>query len=332
MTLSRPIAITVLVLLAVARTASPTAEPESASVMWRLTEQQYRNSVADIFGDDIEIRGVIRASAMTQADMQEYGRMAREIAAQIVDPRHRDVLVGCVPRDATLADDACAMSFFRSTGRFVFRRPLATSEVHAQILAAREATRSSRDFYAGLGASLAAMLSSPRFIFDIDVDEPVSAKSSARRLDAYSKASRLSFFLWNTTPDIVLLDAAAKGELHTASLLAKQVDRLLASPRVDARIKTFFSESSGDGDGCGANPVLVEHEMRLKPQVAVCLARKVAESGLRQPLSPAETVWAAELASLLTKSGYDMRPMLREIATSAAFFRVTSSTNAAAVR
>jgi hypothetical protein len=315
-------AVVLLVLMSVARAASPTAEPEPAGAMWRLTEQQYRNAIADIFGEDIEIRGVVRGSAMTQADMQEYGRMAREIAAQIVDERHRDVLVGCAPRDVTMPDDACAASFFRSIGRFVFRRSIATSDVHAQMLAAREATRATRDFYSGLGASLAAMLASPRFIFDIDVVEPVSAKSTARRLDGYSKASRLSLFLWNTTPDATLLDAAAKGELHSAQLLATHVDRMLASPRVDARVKAFFAEASGDADGCGHDPVNIQYEMRLKPAVAACLARKVSELGLRRRLVGNEVAWAADLASRFTKAEYDMRPMLREIATSEAFFRI----------
>lgn len=321
---SKLLAVVVLVLTAAARAASPTAEPEPAGVMWRLTELQYRNAIADIFGEDIEIRGVIRRTEMSQADTQAYARMARDIAAQVVDDRHRGVLVGCTPRDVTLPDDSCAAAFFRGTGRFVFRRPLATSDVHTQMLAAREATRATRDFYSGLGASLAAMLTSPRFIFDIDVVEPVSARSSARRLDAFSKASRLSLFLWNTTPDAVLLDAAARGELHSAPLLAKHVDRLLSSPRTDARIKAFFAEASGDVDDCGSNPVIVEHEMRLKPEVAACLARKVSEAGLRRPLSADDTAWAADLTSLLTKSGYDMRPLLREIATGPVFFRVPS--------
>jgi hypothetical protein len=188
------------------------------------------------------------------------------------------------------------------------------------MLAAREGTNASRDFYSGLGVSLAAMLVSPKFIFDIEVLEPVSARSTLQRLDAYSKASRLSLFLWNTTPDAMLLDAAERRDLHNASSVAGQVDRLLASHRAGARIKAFFSEASGDADGCGTDPVSLEYEHRLKPAVAACLTRRVVEIGLRRRLADAESAWLADLTARLVSGGYDMRPLLREIATSAAFF------------
>lgn len=75
------------------------------------------------------------------------------------------------------------------------------------------------------------MLTSPKFLFDVDVLERDPAQPGTTRLDAYSKASRLSLFLWNAPPDPVLLDAAALGALHTDQGLAQQVDRLIASPR-----------------------------------------------------------------------------------------------------
>jgi hypothetical protein len=52
----------------------------------------------------------------------------------------------------------------------------------------------------------------------------------------------LSFLLWNTTPDAELLRAAQNGELHTVAGLTKQVDRLLASPRLEAGVRAFFDD------------------------------------------------------------------------------------------
>ena len=109
-------------LLAVVVTA---AEPPdgSTSNMRRLTDEQYRNSIADIFGEDIEFAGrfdpVLRPRhglqiqnvsqiAVSPAGFEQYDKMARAIAAQVVDERHRTILVGCQPTVATMPDDACA--------------------------------------------------------------------------------------------------------------------------------------------------------------------------------------------------------------------------------
>jgi hypothetical protein len=61
-------------------------------------------------------------------------------------------------------------------------------------------------------------------------------------------ASRLSFFLWNTTPDEELLTAAESGEILTESGLAEQVDRLLADPRARQGLRSFVTEWLGLAD------------------------------------------------------------------------------------
>jgi len=257
-----PIAIAALaVSLAVGvRAAAPPAEPESGGSMRRLTEQQYRNAIADIFGEDIQVAGrmdpvlrlphelqVVGVSriAVSPAGLEEYDRMAQAIAAQVVDDKHRATLVGCAPRDAKVFDEECAAKFFRRTGRFVFRRPLSIEDVRIQVGAANEAATLTKDFYKGLAVSLATMLVSPRFVFDIDILEPDPVRPGMKRLDAYTKATRLSLFLWNTTPDVALLEAAARGDLHTPRGLAKQVDRMLASPRLEAGVRAFFTDMLG---------------------------------------------------------------------------------------
>ena len=58
------------------------------------------------------------------------------------------------------------------------------------------------------------LLESPEFLFVSERVEPDSVDSvhaSVTRLDGYSRAARLSFFLWNTSPDEVLLTAVTTG-------------------------------------------------------------------------------------------------------------------------
>ena len=238
--------------------AQPAGEPPTA--MRRLTETQYRNAVADIFGTDIQVAGRmdplvrpphglqtsnVSTIAVSPAGFEQYARMARAIAAQVVDEDHRALLVGCRPAAEDRADDACARAFFERVGRLLFRRPLAAADLERQVAAAREGARLSGSFHTGLALSLETMLVSPRFLFDVDVAEPDPGRPGHVRLDAWSKAARLSFFLWDTTPDTLLLEAAARGELHDAQGLARQVDRLLASSRLEASVRTFFADMLG---------------------------------------------------------------------------------------
>ncbi|MEQ9448166.1 MAG: DUF1592 domain-containing protein, partial [Rhodospirillaceae bacterium] len=61
-------------------------------------------------------------------------------------------------------------------------------------------------------------------------------------LDAYSKASRLSFFLWNSIPDPLLLAAAESGALNDREEIARQVERMVASPRIEQGVRAFFDD------------------------------------------------------------------------------------------
>ncbi len=55
-------------------------------------------------------------------------------------------------------------------------------------------------------------------------------------------ASRLSFFLWDTSPDDALLEAAAEGRLSNPEVLSQQVERMLADPRSRALAARFASQ------------------------------------------------------------------------------------------
>ena len=54
-------------------------------------------------------------------------------------------------------------------------------------------------------------------------------------------AARLSYFLWNTTPDDELIEAAVAGKLQDPEGLAAQTKRLLADGRADFAVQRFMS-------------------------------------------------------------------------------------------
>jgi hypothetical protein len=222
----------------------------------RLTSDQYRIIIEDVFGPTIRLGGrfepelrvdglfEVGASlvSVSPAGMEQYDAMARTIASQVVDDEHRNLLVSCSPRLADEPDDVCAAKFLSEVGRLLFRRPLDSNERQAYVNAARDAAETLEDFYSGLSLSLGAMLASPQFLFRHETLEPDPAHPSEYRLDAYSKASRLSFFLWNSGPDLPLLIAAANGELNTEKDVTQQVERMLASPRLRDGARAFFTD------------------------------------------------------------------------------------------
>jgi hypothetical protein len=105
-----------------------------------------------------------------------------------------------------------------------------------------------KDFYAGLTGVLEGMLIDPRFLLIADITEPMPGHADKRRLDAYSLASRLSFFLWNAAPDDTLLKMAENGEIQTEKGVTKAVDMMLASPRLESGVRAFFDDMFGFED------------------------------------------------------------------------------------
>jgi hypothetical protein len=225
----------------------------------RLTEAQYRQSIADIFGPDIKVAGRfepdMRADGLlavgtgrvtvTPSGFEQYDAMAHGIAAQLVDERHRDALSGCRPAAVNAPDDSCAAEILRKTGRRLFRRPLSATEIDAEIAVSGKAAATLGDFYGGLAYGLAGLLAAPEFLFREETAEPDPGHPGSWQLDGYSKAARISFFLWNTAPDEALLAAAERGELNDRKGLAHQVDRMIASPRLEAGVRAFFSDMLG---------------------------------------------------------------------------------------
>ena len=220
----------------------------------RLTEQQYRNVIADLFGDHIIVAGsfdpILRqdgliaigagSATISASSFDKYEKLAHSIADQVVNERNRALFVPCEPVQLDAPDDACAKAFLEPVGRLLFRRPLEEVELAQATDLADAASRELGDFYEGLAFGLTSLLVSPNFLFVIDeVEAGVGADA---KLTDYAKASRLSFFLWNTTPDAELLDAAESGALSTRNGLEAQIDRMMQSPRLREGVQAFFAD------------------------------------------------------------------------------------------
>jgi hypothetical protein len=93
--------------------------------------------------------------------------------------------------------------------------------------------------------TLARILMSPHFCYRIDGPAPgtgTTTDTDVRPLSDFSLASRLSYFLWASTPDQELLDCAAAGALGRSEVLAAQARRMLR----DERVRGLATEFGGN--------------------------------------------------------------------------------------
>jgi Protein of unknown function (DUF1592)/Protein of unknown function (DUF1588)/Protein of unknown function (DUF1585)/Protein of unknown function (DUF1595)/Protein of unknown function (DUF1587) len=234
-------------------------EPQAVggpSVMRRLTESQYRATVAAIFGPEITIparferglrtEGLIAIgtseAGMSPFSVEQYDAAARGIAAAVVSEKNRDRFVPCKPQAGKSFDAPCAQRFVEQYGPLLLRRPLTAEESAHFVAIARAGQERLGDFYAGLELTLAGMMVSPEFLLRLERTRGAVTDKRPQPLDAWSKATRLSYFLTNSTPDRELLRAARAGELDTKSGLRGQVDRLMGSPRFEPAVRAFFED------------------------------------------------------------------------------------------
>ena len=267
--------------------AGPGPGPASARVpaggLRRLTVVQYANSVRDLLGAGITVPAIepdpssddefiLTSVAVAHVPpspraVDQYDAAGRALARQVfVDPARRQQLVGCVPGSAA---DPCIQRFLAGFGRRVWRRPL-TDEELARYTKAVAMLAQSGDVWVGLEAATAALLASPNFVYRVELGSP-AANASRRQLDDHELATRLSFTLLDTTPDLALLDAADRGDLgKRPEVLRATIERLLASPRARQPLLTFFAEWLGTS-GLDSNGLA--KDATLYPDATLPLAR-----------------------------------------------------------
>ena len=107
------------------------------------------------------------------------------------------------------------------------QRPLAAEDRKAFVDIARVKEKSGASMTATARSVLIALLASPHFIY----------KAESLELTAVERAYRLSYFLWNSAPDISLLNAARSGALSKDS--SGQVGRMLKDPKASRFIDDF---------------------------------------------------------------------------------------------
>ena len=221
------------------------ADYDPAPVRLRLLlARQYTRSIRDLLGDDsaavvtppsdVAINGFDAVGAsqlsLTDAKVDAFESSGRAAAA-VADPTKLAAHHTCTPTGAD--DEACLREFVTNFGRLAFRRTLIAAEIDNYTAIGLDAATDLEDFGLGMRTVVAGMLQSPNFLYQVEVGEP-GAIEGHRRLTGVEMATRLSFFLRDSTPDAALLDLADAGALDDAEGVREAAWLLVDSP--DARI------------------------------------------------------------------------------------------------
>jgi len=235
-------------------TGEPTDDPttDCAGVgaglapMRRLTKVQYDNTVRDLFGGAVEPGPSFPASVIHE----EYSNnpaanvvslstaedilIAAEHAGQQVT-EGIDGIVACEP------GLACAEGFIDDFGRRAFRRPLLAAERQA-LLDVYVQVESEDGFADGIGTVVTVVLQAPQFLYLFEEGDD-EVEPGVVELTDFELATRLSYLLWDTTPDEELLQLAEAGMLREPEALREQAARLLADAgRSGPALDRFFRE------------------------------------------------------------------------------------------
>jgi hypothetical protein len=232
------------------------AVPGQSPRLVRLSHRQYDNTIRDLlllpadakpssqFLSDPPVAGFDNnAAALVVKDRlgRDYRRAAESLAEQVTAPDKLATLLPCQPEGD---GSACASQFIAQFGRRTFRRALTASELasyngfYAQGAGLYDVGTS---FEQGVRFVVEAMLQSPHFLYRIELSDTIESGVKIP-LTGHEVATRLSYMLWNSGPDDLLLTAADNGELTTAAGVEAQARRLLADPRSEDPVRDFHAQ------------------------------------------------------------------------------------------
>lgn len=164
-----------------------------------------------------------------------------DAASRVLAPNYLKFFPRGEPPRIPFLREQYARDILRDFASRAFRRPVDQATLGRLVRLARGIDASpGGSFEVGISRAMMAVLASPRFIFRLEQTEPGDAGARYPRIDEYSLASRLSYFLWSSMPDARLFDLARKGQLRAN--LHGEVQRMLDDPQSIGLIRNFTGQ------------------------------------------------------------------------------------------
>ncbi|HEX4405592.1 MAG TPA: DUF1592 domain-containing protein [Polyangia bacterium] len=292
--------------------AAPLAH--SGAYLRRLTAWEYVNTVTDI----LDVPSTVDLVDALPADIRANG-FSNDSGGQLVSLDHAsgysaaaDAVGAALAKAptwiasfATCADTSatCRDAVVGALGLRLFRRPPTDAEVKTfgalfDTAVANGATTTA----AASAVVVRAMLQVPQFLYRLEDQTPPSAGAVARPLGGYELATRLSYLLWSSAPDMALLSSAQSGALVATDgkELKSQITRMLAAPRARGMVQRYFREWLSLDDLDDAN-----RGATFTPQLSTDMKQETMDDA-------ADQLWdqAQPLLSMLTTKTTKVTPAL----------------------
>ncbi len=236
---------------------SDPANPDPGRVtIRRLNRTEYRNTVHDLLGVEFDARTAFPpdetghgfdniGSVLTLSPMmlEKYvlaaNRIVSEVQEQWADPKNYQKFFARRIPDDSAGRRAYARELLGTFAARAFRRP-ADEKAIDRLAALAESVYSQpgKTFEAGIAQSMVAVLASPRMLFL--EEKPENTSGHYPNVDEFTLASRLSYFLWSTTPDEELMRLAQSGSLRKN--LPARIERMLEDKRSKALVRNFVGQ------------------------------------------------------------------------------------------
>jgi hypothetical protein len=224
-------------------------------VMRRLTHSEYDKTVRDLLGDTSSPARVFpsgtngstgfdnegAALSMSPLLFEKYSDSARTLVETFLASDKRSLVITC---DLATEGEACADSSLSAFARRAFRRPVTDEEKQRLADLIRVAVVEGESLEMGVALAMRAILTSPKFLYRIEVD-PDPRAVTPHALSGHELATRLSYFLWSSTPDDALLSAADAGDLNTLPAISTQVARMLSDAKAQGFVQDFTGQWLG---------------------------------------------------------------------------------------
>ena len=222
----------------------------------RLNRNQYCNTMRDLLGihfdagHSLPIDGAggegFDNAAETLFLSPIHGEKYLEAAKEALDYSAKDessrrLIFHVYPDDKNTPEEA-AKKVLQRFARRAFRRPPQDAELEKLMSLFRAATARQHTYEQAVYYALQGVLVSPQFLFLV---EPTIDASEPQPIDAYSFATRLAFFLWDSSPDKELMDRAEDGSILKEDVYRDQVVRMLNSPKVRPMAESFIGQWLG---------------------------------------------------------------------------------------
>jgi len=227
----------------------------------RLNRAEYINTVRDLFGvgHDFKLDQLLPADGgggegfdttgdtlfTSSIHIEKYLASAEQITQLILPDRPRGQTRELIlARERILfrqpgwfgKSEPIAREVISTFARRAWRRPVTNEEVAELMKLFTRGNQRGDSFAASVRLAIQGALISPHFLF---LAEPEPAKPGIQQLAGVPLASKLSYFLWSSTPDKELLALAEQGRLSDTNIYRAQIRRMLKDPKAASLGKRF---------------------------------------------------------------------------------------------